>query len=462
MQTQSPRLSNAVAAGGAHDELTAFLLSGGADLGVSFGPSHVADGGLGLRARVPLDLGDCAVRVPRALQFREDNVEWLSEMARGTAVAARAALTAAAALKGEGLGVDGAVLACALLAEADGSTTSHFAPLLGTLPGASEQDAAWLWSPDERRALLSPALSRAASLLAARVRREFHAVKHLLGDSLRHPAFVGDAGDSLDSALEARFRWARSVVITHAHDVNGVVAILPGIHLANHADDFAFGWGAWADDADGAAALLCDRPVDAGGEVFNSYGRRENADLLLWYGFTCARRTDVAPVAIENGSPPSAADGDASGPSSSSRVVVARLRVNGPLERGIDEELGTDEEEGNKEEEGHEGEEEDELLGPVDETYHGDIPESLLALARAASAGAAPDCTAISARDWLLRTARAGVSAAAARREAIDALLLEDADPQTQRRRRLARSLVETEAAGFEQLATSATRMGRL
>ena len=103
------------------------------------------------------------------------------------------------------------------------------------------------------------------------------------------------------------------------------------------------------------------------------------------------------------------------GPRVHARVVVARLRVNGPLERGIDEELGTDEEEGNKEEEGHEGEEEDELLGPVDETYHGDIPGSLLALARAASAGAAPDCTAISARDWLLRTARAGVSAAAAR-----------------------------------------------
>lgn len=68
-----------------------------------------------------------------------------------------------------------------------------------------------------------------------------------------------------------------------------VIALVPWIDFMNHDPD-SKAYVAATRDGNGPAVLLkTDRPYQGDEQIFDSYGRRSNDELLLLYGFSLTR-----------------------------------------------------------------------------------------------------------------------------------------------------------------------------
>lgn len=93
--------------------------------------------------------------------------------------------------------------------------------------------------------------------------------------------------------------------------------LLPGVDALNHARAHPVSWvvnkrlpspsqlSPQLDDADLLISLVLHQPVEYGSELFNNYGPKPNAELILGYGFSLPDNPDDTIVLKIGGYPPS-------------------------------------------------------------------------------------------------------------------------------------------------------------
>lgn len=92
-----------------------------------------------------------------------------------------------------------------------------------------------------------------------------------------------------------QFRFHVALSISRAYSSEGIkglesagLLLLPGIDMANHNDEVRFavqGGDAVFSDA-GTVAIVSDRPYAEGEQIFTTYGRKSNSQMLYGFGFT--------------------------------------------------------------------------------------------------------------------------------------------------------------------------------
>ena len=86
------------------------------------------------------------------------------------------------------------------------------------------------------------------------------------------------------------FFWRFTILgLEHSGFEDEVIALVPWIDFMNH-DPNSKAYVAATRDGNGPAVLLkTDRPYQGDEQIFDSYGRRSNDELLLLYGFSLTR-----------------------------------------------------------------------------------------------------------------------------------------------------------------------------
>ena len=169
------------------------------------------------------------------------------------------------------------LLAVQILIEVANGYRAAFAPYVAMLPRPEACEAAWLWSAEERAALLDPDMAARGAKIAQSVAREYEAL---------HTAVFAPAPDIFPPVVFtlANYRWAKHVVLSRAYAVDGLgEALVPGIDVANHIAGVRYGVRLVAGNA--GVGLVADRAYRAGDQIWSSYGRKSNAELLLSFGF---------------------------------------------------------------------------------------------------------------------------------------------------------------------------------
>ena len=79
---------------------------------------------------------------------------------------------------------------------------------------------------------------------------------------------------------------------------SGSKSLIPFIELFNHSNPPDVRWNFFTDaSGDRSLRLTAERDIAKGGEVFDSYGSRNNFDLMVSYGFLIPNNPDVLEVA---------------------------------------------------------------------------------------------------------------------------------------------------------------------
>jgi hypothetical protein len=177
-------------------------------------------------------------------------------------------------------------IAVQLLLHAQHGSASDWAPYLDMLPW--ERRAGWRWT--------SPGLPKALEQDAAEIRES---VKHEFAH-LKRQVFEKHRDVFLpDFFTLERYEWAKDMVLSRAYAVQGLgglVCLLPGIDMANHATDVEYGvrqleaedaacgmpgtedWATTEQD-DELVGLVADRNYKRGDEVWSSYGPLDKSRL---------------------------------------------------------------------------------------------------------------------------------------------------------------------------------------
>ncbi|KAM3503877.1 hypothetical protein MY11210_008556 [Beauveria gryllotalpidicola] len=284
------------------DALVAWATSHGAVLHPSVRVSHDAATGLSFRAVQPLP-GDfsaaAVVHLPAALSLSYlDAVRPSSTPDRGTSPPLPAGLLAAA-LPPHVLG------RLLLVREHLAGASSFWHPYIQALPQPAETGSSWtllppFWEDDDDAELLDGTnVEVGLARIRADLRRDLAAIAAALRDA--------DAKDETNKRLVEQFRpalyrWAYAIFSSRSFRPSLVLSneqarlLPPGVAI----DDFSvllplFDIGnhdmtvpvRWQRDGDGCA-LRTGRAHQPGEQVFNNYGLKTNAELLLGYGFMIA------------------------------------------------------------------------------------------------------------------------------------------------------------------------------
>lgn len=169
---------------------------------------------------------------------------------------------------------------------------SHWWPYIRSLP-QPEDVASWtlppFWEEDDRELLEGTNLEVSIGKINATLKREFNEAQRLLGEWADGPKFT-----------RALYNWAYAIFTSRSFMPSLVVpgireqeppegvkswddfsVLLPLFDIGNHSITARTAW-----EAEGTACRLVTREAHAAGQqVFNNYGMKTNAQLLLAYGF---------------------------------------------------------------------------------------------------------------------------------------------------------------------------------
>lgn len=182
-------------------------------------------------------------------------------------------------------------IAVQLLLHLQQGGASDWAPYMDMLPRG--RCAGWRWSASG----LPAALEQDAAAIRESIRQEFNHLKQQVFDD--HRNVFGAEYFTLE-----HYFWAKELVLSRAYavegDLGGLVCLLPGIDMANHAPDVEYGvrqlsfdealkvpWGGppqelttqEQDDDEEMVALVADRKYARGEEVWSSYGPHDKSRL---------------------------------------------------------------------------------------------------------------------------------------------------------------------------------------
>ncbi|CAE7434924.1 LSMT-L [Symbiodinium natans] len=168
--------------------------------------------------------------------------------------------------------------------------TSFWHPYLDLLPDTAEIGASFTWSEEDLQLLSGSLIQNISSFLRERIQDEYRELCETLAkDPVTFP---------LDVFTLPRYIWAYAVLLSRSFRLrfgrkSEIIALVPFVDFINHDPDskaYVAGVteaGGWGKEAAGRYVLLkTDRQYEAQEQVFDSYGKRSNDELLLLYGFS--------------------------------------------------------------------------------------------------------------------------------------------------------------------------------
>ena len=243
----------------------------------------VGSWGLGLRAREALGAGDVAVEVGAESIISE--ATWADGMDPEAAQLVQSVVYDAWGWGGRGgvLEAGDVLLAVRLLHERALGAASAFAPYMDALP-ADVSGAPVQWEPQEIQALLAGMLMADDALALHNSMQEAFALLRSLCFQAMPVAFPPTVFS------RAAFCWAIGTVLSRAIPASAIAGVdagrglmlVPGLDCANHDDSVRLQFAA---GARGGVALLADRAIAPGEEVFTTYGPKSNAQMFMSMGF---------------------------------------------------------------------------------------------------------------------------------------------------------------------------------
>ena len=158
---------------------------------------------------------------------------------------------------------------------------------LEMLPEIDDIGASFTWKDEDLELLSGSLIKNMSKFLREKIEEEYLSITKTVfaKNPDRFPA---------DVFTLPRFLWAYAVLLSRAFRlrVNGkeeVIALVPWIDFMNHDPD-SKAYVSATQEVSGAMVLLkTDRSYKGNEQIFDSYGRRSNDELLLLYGFSLAR-----------------------------------------------------------------------------------------------------------------------------------------------------------------------------
>lgn len=161
---------------------------------------------------------------------------------------------------------------------------SFWQPYLDLLPDTAEIGSSFTWSEEDLELLSGSLIQNISSFLREKIQDEYR--------SLCETTLAKDpASFPLDVFTLPRYIWAYAVLLSRSFrlrfDRKGEkIALVPFVDFINH-DPESKAYVAGVTEAAGRYVMLkTDRKYGPKEQVFDSYGRRSNDELLLLYGFS--------------------------------------------------------------------------------------------------------------------------------------------------------------------------------
>ncbi|CAK9031918.1 5 bisphosphate carboxylase/oxygenase large subunit N-methyltransferase [Durusdinium trenchii] len=168
------------------------------------------------------------------------------------------------------------------------SSKSFWHAYLEMLPSMEEIGASFTWPEEDLKLLDGSLIKNMSRFLREKIEEEYLNIAKNIFPSRqeRFPAEV---------FTKERFLWAYAVLLSRSFRLrfgnDEVIALVPFIDFMNHDPDskaYVSGSASLPTSLDGSRLVLLktDRPYGAQEQIFDSYGRRSNDELLLLYGFS--------------------------------------------------------------------------------------------------------------------------------------------------------------------------------
>ncbi|CAJ1328780.1 unnamed protein product [Effrenium voratum] len=178
---------------------------------------------------------------------------------------------------------------------------SFWNPYIGVLPSTDEVGAAFAWNEEELDTLLAGSPLRNMSYyLKDQIKKEFEHIQETV--MRKFPDMFPE-----DAFIFENYVWAYSVLFSRAVrldfpddlDADDIVALVPYIDLINHNPNSESRIRGVADGPsipgistpDRGVVVRSDRYYNKYEQIYISYGRKSNAQLLMLYGFSMERNT---------------------------------------------------------------------------------------------------------------------------------------------------------------------------
>jgi histone-lysine N-methyltransferase SETD3 len=192
---------------------------------------------------------------------------------------------------------DYAAIALHLIAEKNDGDDSFWAPYIAVLPTADEIGCSALWEKEELEQFLdgSP-LNNMSQYIRMRLGEEYQSLKDTV---------MANNPDTfpLEVFSLSAYEWAYAILFSRAAKIDGFpglpefVCLMPYIDLINHnpnADTYIVGMEEGVNvmgmgDKERFILVRADKYYDQYEQVYISYGKKSNAQLLLLYGFCLER-----------------------------------------------------------------------------------------------------------------------------------------------------------------------------
>jgi hypothetical protein len=242
-------------------------------------------GGWGLVAEADISKGDAVLVLPLGTCLSEESVEW-SEFREDFDEISDALQELYGFSSETPHGCP--FIAVQLLLHLQQGSASDWAPYINMLP--RERRAGWRWSASG----LPKSLEEDSAAVRKSIKREFAHLDQRVFQN--HRSVFGAEHFTLE-----QYYWAKDMVLSRAYavegDLGGLVCLLPGIDMANHATDVEYGvrqlaldealsvpageeWAANDQgDAEEIVGLIADRNYERGEEVWSNYGPLDKSRL---------------------------------------------------------------------------------------------------------------------------------------------------------------------------------------
>lgn len=172
------------------------------------------------------------------------------------------------------------------------------------LPPPGHMDHPLLWSEEDQEVLQSSSTNKIYRRLDDLEDDIAWLMENVFAKNKeRYPDKVTLDGEERSCFNTAGFTWAMAIAQSRSFFLDGKLRILPYLDMCNHADDaeeVSSGTMGTFGTTKGAK-LVASEKIDAGAEVFCSYGPKSAADYLLEHGFCPPQcwKTAVAEVTFE-------------------------------------------------------------------------------------------------------------------------------------------------------------------
>lgn len=164
---------------------------------------------------------------------------------------------------------------------------SFWHPYLDMLPGLQEIGSSFTWAEEDMELLSGSLIKNMSKFLRERIEGEYASIRDsiLARNSKQFP---------LEVFTTSRFVWGYAVLLSRSFRIrfigrDEVIALIPYIDLINHEPDSKAYVAGSLEQKGRMVTMSTDRPYQAQEQIFDSYGRRSNDELLLLYGFALAK-----------------------------------------------------------------------------------------------------------------------------------------------------------------------------